>query len=439
MNQANGLLDKMDAQFIKLKDMQNGSVLSNVLLGYVKAEALKAQKHIFSEDHPRKWRRIQTLGDPRVLSYTKEGNQAVFSSLVVPYRGESRVLTGTEDDTELPEELDAVREQLNLCLELAGQFLSSLTDSQSMPDEVSICNDPCLAWLLLLHYVTKPKQYEWIRVQRDSKDMDSSKGIGSFSFSPLQENSYSVIRDIATSSVLVISQLKSGLLSPNEESYTIGQLIKDLLSYETLTARSEGYFQKREGQPAMRGSAAAQYAIMANAVGTDASKVRKSIPSDAFDLIRPLCESQGEEFNSNSLKTLRGKLCIKLGKGVSVIDAMSLIDFNKECSELLSPQEHSSDSDNSKKSENVSNKTNCDNVQQEESYTLDQLARKAGYSNRNGFIKKSKPFGVTCDKNGPWTPSQACQLFENILEAGGIQAFTENKMIEAVSEWSKTK
>ncbi|WP_298860919.1 hypothetical protein [uncultured Gimesia sp.] len=319
MNQSNDLLDKLDTQFLKLKDMQNGSVLSSVLLEYVKPDSIKVVNHIFSEDHPRKWRRIQTLGNPRMHGYKKEGIQVVYSSLVVPYKGNSRILTGTEDDTELPEGIAAVQEQLNLCLELAGLFLSRLTDRQSLPIEVSICENPSLSWLLLLHYITKPKRMIWTRIQRVDKDMDSAKEIGSFSFDVLQENSFSVIRDIAISSILAITQIKEGLLSPDQESPV-----------------NEVYHEQQE---------------------------ITFPPSEA----------------------------------------------------------------------------NSDNGQQEETYTLDQLAVKfAGYSNRNGFIKKSKDFGVTCDKDGPWTPSQAYELFNSILGAGGIQSHTKKNMTKAVSEWSKT-
>ena len=76
------------------------------------------------------------------------------------------------------------------------------------------------------------------------------------------------------------------------------------------------------------------------------------------------------------------------------------------------------------------------NVQQTESFTFDQLAVKyAGYSNRNGFIKQSKPFGVTCDKDGPWTIPQAIELFEKILEKGSPSRHIKGKMQESVSNW----
>lgn len=124
-------------------------------------------------------------------------------------------------------------------------------------------------------------------------------------------------------------------MESQEDKYTIGQLIKDLSSYETLVERSDEYRRRQAGQQAIKGSRAAHYAIQANITRSDASKVWDRIPSDAFDLIRPLCESRGDEFEVKTLKLLRANLCIRLGEKEPEINAMSLSDFAEVSADLI--------------------------------------------------------------------------------------------------------
>lgn len=123
-------------------------------------------------------------------------------------------------------------------------------------------------------------------------------------------------------------------MESQEDSYTIGQLIKDLSSYETLIERSEGFRRRQAGQQAIKGSHAAHYAIQAAVTRDEASKVKDRIPLDAFDLIRPLCEIRGDEFDTKTLKTLRANIRIWSGEKESEINAMSLSDFAEVSADL---------------------------------------------------------------------------------------------------------
>lgn len=112
------------------------------------------------------------------------------------------------------------------------------------------------------------------------------------------------------------------------EEYTAGQLINDLRDYESGMAHSDRFNKKREGQSATKGSAASNNAIPASRYRSDAGRVWKRISKDAIDLLRPICETQGV-FDAKTMDRLRGELCISLGVGESVVNAMSLGAFVK--------------------------------------------------------------------------------------------------------------
>jgi len=117
-------------------------------------------------------------------------------------------------------------------------------------------------------------------------------------------------------------------MKSQEDSYTVGQLIEDLTEYHNLIKQSKKATRKQAGRPLVKNSPAATYAAQASEFISKASKVWNRIPADAFDLIQPLCEAQGE-FDVPTLNTLRTNLRIQFDLEESEINAMSLTEFAK--------------------------------------------------------------------------------------------------------------
>jgi len=95
-----------------------------------------------------------------------------------------------------------------------------------------------------------------------------------------------------------------------------------------LIERADSFFQKQAGQPALKDSLAAHYIIQGNVIRSDASKVWNRIPADVIDLIRPLCEADGE-FDVKTLKILRANICIYFGESESFVDSMNPSEFRR--------------------------------------------------------------------------------------------------------------
>lgn len=146
----------------------------------------------------------------------------------------------------------------------------------------------------------------------------------------LKEISYSsqVQSDNSKNEYLERQTLGSSSNLESNDVYTIGHLIRDLAEYQSFRTESENNKRKQGGKPAMKGTYAAHYAILAGIAAANANNTFSRIPKDVIDQIRPLCEFQGE-FDVKTIKTLRANICIYFGELESSVNAMSPSEFRR--------------------------------------------------------------------------------------------------------------
>ena len=100
-----------------------------------------------------------------------------------------------------------------------------------LPSEISLQTDPIARWLMYLHYKLKPVRTTWrigagLNVCGMFFPGDRIDDAGKFSFEKLSENSYSIIGNIALSSIRAIRRLQSAEKLSGLSALTYDHLIK---------------------------------------------------------------------------------------------------------------------------------------------------------------------------------------------------------------------
>lgn len=204
-----GALQRIEDWFHKVRVDQGSFEFRHVLGEYVDEESIKQ-------------------GFPSNKKATREsGKIAIDGGCIRNIAGRvysSRVLViqdGTEiDELEKINRCQETYSELKRCLTSAGQELEFQPIYEYLPPEITLQNDCALRWLLYLHYSTKPDRKTWDLISSQAivakafgQEPPSGKSnlwneipsvVGPFSFDLLGQNSYSMIQDIATSSILAI-------------------------------------------------------------------------------------------------------------------------------------------------------------------------------------------------------------------------------------------
>jgi len=267
MNNSNPLFDELVTSFRELKSFQAADEIRSVLLEFVSPQLIE-RGFVHFKHYPEEWWNTRVLIDEQAISDPRPGSERIYKILVIPYRGENQILLDENSGPPLPERLQIMTKQVEDCLELAGQTLLDDPASQNLPIEITGVKNPVQAWLMFLHYITKPERTTWKRVNRvaamgkifgvpdiDKGDfgppnMDSLSTVGKFSFNHLQDNSFSVVRDIATCSIRAVRIMEQGLIEETkppvtvetEKRLTTTQIRKIATEYnESRTKEHDGY------------------------------------------------------------------------------------------------------------------------------------------------------------------------------------------------------
>ncbi|QDV18736.1 hypothetical protein Pan153_33970 [Gimesia panareensis] len=229
MNQSDLIFDELVTSFRELYNQQGQYHISSVLIECVDDRILN-RGFIHYKDLPEKWGDTQGLTDDQTVYDRRDASRRIYCSKIVPVQNGNPSLPGRSGDNVLPEQLQIVRTRMVNCLEMAGRVLQESSLNEWLSQEISGCRNPGVAWIFFLHYIEKPDRRTWDRVNTvavmgrelgvlegdigeiEPKDTNYLTTVGKFSFDPLQSNSFSVIRDIATSSIEAIRKMQQGLI-----------------------------------------------------------------------------------------------------------------------------------------------------------------------------------------------------------------------------------
>lgn len=249
MNNSNPLFDELVTSFRELKSFQGADEIRSILLEFVSPQLIE-RGFVHFKHYPEEWWNTRVLIEEQVISDPRPGSERIYKILTIPYRGENQILLDENSGPPLPERLQIMTKQVEDCLELAGQTLLDDPASQRLPIEITGVKNPIQAWLMFLHYITKPERITWERVNRiavmgkifgvadiDKGDfgepnMDSFSTVGKFSFNPLQDNSFSVVRDIATSSIRAVRMMQQGLIEEAKPPVTEEQEVPEQKTFK---------------------------------------------------------------------------------------------------------------------------------------------------------------------------------------------------------------
>ncbi|QDV20211.1 hypothetical protein Pan153_48840 [Gimesia panareensis] len=216
-------LTRLEEWFSGISAKQGAYKLSHVLAEYVDPDIIK-------------------MGWPTRQQATEESGDVAIDSLDISSSGDrlydSRVLVVR--DCQKVSNLDEIKQnrdiydELKRCLTSAGQELEFQPFFTSLPSEITCQADYACRWLFYLHFITKPDRKTWEGrsspwVVAKALKLEVPPGtpgpmneiptsVGPFSFDPLDKNSYSIIDDIALSSILAIRKMQSGLGSTGNQS-----------------------------------------------------------------------------------------------------------------------------------------------------------------------------------------------------------------------------